>query len=119
MLTLFFIIPFAIMRKQTKIPELTEAISEVIKDLYKENRKALLDVNNDYYSEFGKNLALERYTSTDHNITCSKLFAICDYFEISMSEFFNRVEEKNRLLKFDKSRKGNLVRKAYKEMENK
>ncbi len=115
MLGLFFIAPFVSMRKQTKIPELTDSISEVIKDLYREGGKALLDVNNEYFSEFGKNLALERYTSTDHNITCSKLFAICDYFEISMSEFFKRVEEKNNLLKFKKERKGILVKKAYKE----
>lgn len=115
MLGLFFITPFVNMRKQTKIPELTDAISDVIKDLYKESGKALLDVNNEYFTEFGKNLALERYTSTDHNITCSKLFAICDYFEISMSEFFKRVEDKNKLLKFRKDRKGVLVKKAYKE----
>ncbi|PZU89800.1 MAG: hypothetical protein DI529_03820 [Chryseobacterium sp.] len=103
------------MRKQTKIPELTDAISEVIKDLYKQSGKALLDVNNEYFIEYGKNLALERYTSTDHNITCSKLFAICDYFEISLSEFFSRVEDKNKMLKFKKDRKGVLVKKAYKE----
>ena len=106
------------MRKQTKIPELTEAISEVIKDLYKKSEKSILDMNNEYYSEFGKNLALERYTSTDHNITCSKLFAICDYFEISMSEFFKRVEDKNKLLKYGKDHKGFLVKKAYQELEN-
>ncbi|AZA89841.1 Uncharacterised protein [Chryseobacterium nakagawai] len=101
------------MKKQIKISELTEAISEVIKELYKERGTALLDENNQYFNEIGKNLGLERYTSTDHNVTCSKLFAICDFFEISMSEFFIRVEENNKLLKFDKERKGALVSKAY------
>ena len=105
---------FVFMSKQIKIPELTEAISEVIKDLYKNRGKALLDENNDYFNETGKNLGLERYTSTDHNITCSKLFAICDFFEVSLSEFFLKVEEKNTLLKFKKNLQGELVRKAYK-----
>lgn len=107
------------MRKQIKIYELTQAISEVIKDLYKIKGKALLDENNEYYNEIGKNLGLERYTSSDHNVTCSKLFAICDFFEISLSDFFKLVEEKNKLLKFDKSTKSILVKKAYAELENK
>lgn len=105
------------MRKQIKISELTEAISGVIKDLYKERGTAVLDENNQYFNEIGKNLGLERYTSTDHNVTCSKLFAICDFFEISMSEFFMKVEEKNKLLKFDKKRQGSLVLKAYEDAE--
>lgn len=108
------------MRKQIRIHELTEAISSVIKELYKgKGGKALLDENNEYYNEIGKNLGLERYTSTDHNVTCSKLFAICDFFEISLSDFFILIEEKNQLLKFAKERKGKLVKKAYKELENK
>lgn len=102
------------MKKQIKISELTEAISDVIKDLYKERNTALLHENNQYFNEIGKNLGLERYTSTDHNVTCSKLFAICDFFEISMSDFFLKVEEKNKLLRFDKKRQGHLVIKAYK-----
>ncbi|MFP3835558.1 hypothetical protein [Chryseobacterium sp. SIMBA_028] len=105
------------MKKQIKIIELTEAISAVIKDLYKERGTAVLDENNQYFNEIGKNLGLERYTSTDHNVTCSKLFAICDFFEISMSEFFIKVEEKNKLLKFDKKRQGSLVLKAYEDAE--
>lgn len=105
------------MKKQIKIIELTEAISAVIKDLYKERGTAVLDENNQYFNEIGKNLGLERYTSTDHNVTCSKLFAICDFFEISMSEFFIKVEEKNKLLKFDKKRQGSLVLKAYDDAE--
>ncbi|UKB82368.1 hypothetical protein LF887_15290 [Chryseobacterium sp. MEBOG06] len=105
------------MKKQIKISELTEAISTVIKDLYKERGTAVLDENNQYFNEIGKNLGLERYTSTDHNVTCSKLFAICDFFEISMSEFFIKVEEKNKLLKFDKKRQGSLVLKAYEDAE--
>lgn len=108
------------MGKQIKIYELTEAISQVLKDLYKEKGgKALLDENNEYYSEIGKNLGLERYTSTDHNVTCSKLFALCDFYEISLSDFFLLAEEKNNLLKFDKNRKGKLVIKAYKDLEMK
>lgn len=107
------------MRKQIKIHELTEGISEVIKDLYKERGTAVLDENNQYFNEIGKNLGLERYTSSNHNVTCSKLFAICDFFELSMSEFFIRVEEKNQLLKFNIKRQGDLVRKAYNDVENK
>lgn len=107
------------MGKQIKILELTSAISEVIKDLYKERGKAVLDENNEYFIDIGKNLGLERYTSTNHNVTCSKLFAICDFFEISMSDFFTKVEEKNKHLVFSKKRQGELVRKAYKELESK
>ncbi len=102
------------MGKQIKIPELTQAISNVLRKIYKEKGgKALLAVNNDYYSDIGKNLGLERYTSTDHNVTCSKLFAICDFLEISLSDFFKLVEEENDLLKFETFKKGRLVKKAY------
>lgn len=105
------------MRKQIKIPELTSAISEVLKKLYTERGKALLDENNAYFSEIGKNLGLERYTSTDHNVTCSKLFAICDFLEISLSDFFILVENEEKKLKFDLSRKGQLVKEAYSNLE--
>ena len=103
------------MRKQIKIDELTDAISAVIKKLYKERGKAILAENNEYYAEIGKNLGLERYTSSDHNVTCSKLFAICDYLEISLSDFFKLVEEENQLLKYQKKNKGKLVKKFYNE----
>ncbi len=107
------------MGKQIKIPELTEAITIVLSKLYKEKgSKVLLKLNNDYYSEIGKSLGLERYTSADHNVTCSKLFAICDFLEISLSDFFKLVEAENEFLKFNKNRKGALVKNAY-ENQNK
>ncbi len=101
------------MGKQIKIEELTSSISVVIKNLYKERGKAILGENNDYFSEIGKNLGLERYTSTDHNVTCSKLFAICDFLEISLSDFFKLVEKEDKRLKFRSDTKGMLVKKAY------
>ena len=101
------------MKKQIKIDELTEAISLVISKIYKERGKVILDENNDYYAEIGKNLGLERYTSSNHNVTCSKLFAICDFLEISLSEFFKLVEQENNTLVFNKKTKGKLVKKFY------
>lgn len=102
------------MKKQIKIEELTQAISTVITKLYKDRGKAILSENNEYFADIGKNLGLERYTSSDHNVTCSKLFAICDYLEISLSEFFELVEQENHQLKFNQETKGQLVKKAYK-----
>ena len=102
------------MKKQIKIEELTKAISVVITRLYTNRGKAILSENNEYFAEIGKNLGLERYTSSDHNVTCSKLFAICDYLEISLSDFFELVEEEDQKLKFNKKTKGLLVKKAYK-----
>lgn len=101
------------MRKQIKIDELTQSISRIITKLYKERGKAILSENNEYYAEIGKNLGLERYTSSDHNVTCSKLFAICDFLEISLSDFFKLVEEENNTLIFNKSAKGKLVKEFY------
>lgn len=101
------------MKKQVKIEELTQAISAVIKKLYKGRDGAILTENNDYFADIGINLGLERYTS-DHNVTCSKLFAICDFLEISLSDFFKLVEEENEELRFNKETKGKLVKKAYK-----
>lgn len=101
------------MRKQIKIEELTKAITVVITKLYTQRGKAILDENNEYFADIGKNLGLERYSSSDHNVTCSKLFAICDYLEISLSEFFKLVEDENNELKFSKKNKGKLVKKAY------
>lgn len=102
------------MKKQIKIEELTKVISVVITRLYTNRGKAILSENNEYFAEIGKNLGLERYTSSDHNVTCSKLFAICDYLEISLSDFFELVEEEDQKLKFSKKTKGLLVKKAYK-----
>lgn len=102
------------MKKQIKIEELTKAISVVITKLYTDRGKAILSENNEYFAEIGKNLGLERYTSSDHNVTCSKLFAICDYLEISLSDFFELVEEEDKNLKFNLQTKGLLVKKAYK-----
>ncbi|UCA61753.1 hypothetical protein KB553_09525 [Chryseobacterium rhizoplanae] len=107
------------MRKQIKIKELSEAISNVIKTLYKKKGSAILEENNEYYAEIGKNLGLERYTSSDHNVTCSKLFAICDFLEISLSDFFKLVEKENTMLVFNKQRKGELVKNAYKKLDSK
>jgi hypothetical protein len=101
------------MKKQIKIEELTKAISAVITKLYTDRGKAILSENNEYFAEMGKNLGLERYTSSDHNVTCSKLFAICDYLEISLSDFFELVEEEDQKLKFNSETKGHLVKKAY------
>lgn len=104
-------------RKQIKILELTEAITLVINQLMNEveekKKISILDANNVYFTEIGVNLGLERYSSSTHNLTCSKLFAICDFFEISMSDFFIRVEKANELLVFKKERKGMLVKRAY------
>jgi len=100
------------MKKQIKIEELTKAISIVIKKLYTERGKVILSENNEYFAEIGINLGLERYTS-DHNVTCSKLFAICDFLEISLSDFFILVEEVDKDLKFNKENKGKLVKRAY------
>ncbi|WP_432222958.1 hypothetical protein ACRASX_07580 [Flavobacterium sp. TMP13] len=102
------------MGKQVKIEELTTAISNVIKKLYKDRNGVILSENNEYFIEFGKNLGLERYIS-NHNVTCSKLFAICDFLEISLSDFFKLVENEDERLKFSKEAKGKLVRKAYKQ----
>ena len=89
------------MAKQIKIPELTTAISEVIKKLYKSKESnAFLNANNDYYAEIGKSLGLERYTSTDHNVTCSELFAICDFFRNIPFRFSELVEKENSILKY-------------------
>lgn len=101
------------MGKQIKIEELTKAISTVIKKLYKDRNGVVLSENNEYFTEIGKNLGLERYIS-DHNVTCSKLFAICDFLDISLSDFFKLVEEEDEELKFNKDNKGQLVKKAYK-----
>lgn len=64
-----------------------------------------------FFPEIGKNLGLERYTSTEHDVACSKLYAICDFLEISLSEFFRLVLVEDENLKFNKNMKGQLVKK--------
>ena len=115
MLCEIFISPFVYMRKQIKIKELTDAISIVLSRLYKERSSSILNENNEYFSEIGKNLGLERYTSSDHNITISKLFAICDFLDISLSDFLILVEKENKNLIFNQKTKGVLVKKFYSE----
>ena len=78
------------MPKQLKNKELIETIVLCIKDLRNEKSVTL----EAFYFDTGIHLA--RIEQGKQNISVSTLSKICDYFQISLSDFFILVEEKQR-----------------------
>lgn len=80
------------------------SIEMVLKDLRKEkgiaqgNKKGLSQhvVNADFANNFGTTLNMGRIES-DPNFTIENLLIICDYFDIPISDFFRRVEQKEEM----------------------
>lgn len=76
------------MPKQFQNTELLDKIVLCIKDLRK-SKKVTLEA---FYFDTGIHLA--RIEQGKQNITISTLSKICDYFEMSLSDFFQLLEKK-------------------------
>ena len=76
------------MPKQLSNSELIENIVRVIKHLRK-SKNITLEV---FYFDTGIHLA--RIEQGKQNITISTLSQICDYFEVSLSDFFLLIEKR-------------------------
>lgn len=74
------------MQKQFKNKELLNKVVLTVKEIRK-SKNITLEV---FYFDTGIHLA--RIEQGKQNITISTLSKICEYFEISLSEFFKKVE---------------------------
>ncbi|MET0461656.1 MAG: helix-turn-helix transcriptional regulator [Chitinophagaceae bacterium] len=74
---------------QVKDAQLLQKISLVLKDLRDAAAKTQADVFGD------TNIHIARIESGSNNPTISSLSALCDYFGISLVDFFKRVEKIN------------------------
>lgn len=83
----FFISHFGHTMSQRKNKILLERIATVIKALRAEKGVSQQDVFNDI------NIHIGRIETMQGNLSVSTLFDLCNYFNISMSDFHRRVED--------------------------
>ena len=81
-----FIPPFTIQMGQIRDPKLLQKIALVIKELREAKGLTQEDVYND------TNIYIGRIETANANLSVSSLSALCKYFKISLSEFFEKVE---------------------------
>lgn len=84
---------------QYKNERLLKAISLVSKE-YRELRNVnQLEVNNDIKESKKVTFHIGRIETAKNNVSISTLQLLCEYFEISLSDFMKRVEEIDQSLK--------------------
>jgi len=84
---------------QIKNIELLTAMRIVLKELRAKTGLVQESVITDILESKGVTINLARVETGTGNISPSTLFLLCEYYKISLSEFFKRVENKNSLLK--------------------
>lgn len=87
-LTLKLFLPILyFMAKQIKNNKLLMGIAAVLKELREANGVSQEDVYND------TNIHVGRIETAKANPTVSTIAALCEYFDISLSDFYRRIEE--------------------------
>lgn len=84
---------------QIKNEKLLSAVKLVLKELRSKTGLSQEKVANDIKANKNLTIHIGRHESANLNISLSTLFEICSYYEISISEFFKRVEEVDKNLK--------------------
>lgn len=84
---------------QIKNDRLLTAVKLVLKELRLKTGLTQEKVANDIKANKNLTIHIGRNESGNLNISISTLFEICTYYEISISEFFKRVEEIDKDLK--------------------
>lgn len=84
--------------KQIKNNQLLAAMRDVLKELRAETGLSQDAVITDIYDLQSTTINLARIETGDGNISPSTLFMLCEYYKISISNFFKRVEEKDKTL---------------------
>lgn len=79
--------------KQIKNDQLLSAMRNVLKELRAETGLSQDAVITDIYDLKSTTINLARIETGDGNISPSTLFMLCEYYKISISNFFKRVEE--------------------------
>ncbi|PRZ19590.1 hypothetical protein [Flavobacterium granuli] len=79
--------------KQYKNERLLKAIALVSKEYRALKDVNQQDVNNDIKENKKVAFHIGRIETAKNNVSISTLYLLCEYFEISLSEFMSRVEE--------------------------
>jgi transcriptional regulator with XRE-family HTH domain len=87
---------------QIKNEKLLLAIQQVLKELRSSKSLTQDAVIIDIYDNKNITLNLGRIETGNRNISPSTIFLLCEYYKITISEFFERVEEINPSLKIKK-----------------
>lgn len=85
--------------KQLKNTALLIAIRKVLQDLRAETKLAQDAVITDIFDSKNVTINLARIETGTGNISPSTLFLLCEYYKISISNFFKKVEEVDKKLK--------------------
>ena len=104
--TYFVIVFFKAMIDDRAILYYTTSIEMVLKELRDEKDVSQSRVNIEFEQEYGFSISLGRMESNS-NFKMIKLLYICDYFDMSVSDFFKRVAniKEDEILKFLKEKK--------------
>ena len=89
--------------KQIKNDKLIKTISLILKELREIKSLTQEEVMDEIKINKDLNIHIGRIETGRNNPTVSTLFELCEYYEISISEFFNKVEEVNKSLKINKN----------------
>lgn len=87
---------------QIKNDKLLKSISLVLKELRSIKTLTQEEVGNDIKANKDLNIHIGRIETGRSNISVNTLFVLCDYYEISISDFFRRVEEIDKSLEIKK-----------------
>lgn len=87
--------------KQIKNIQLLAAIRKVLQDLRAETKLTQDAVIIDIFDAKNVTINLARIETGDGNISPSTLFLLCEYYKISISNFFKRVEDVDKGLKIN------------------
>ncbi|MGX7666073.1 hypothetical protein [Flavobacterium pedocola] len=84
--------------------QLLAAIRKVLQDLRAETKLTQDAVITDIFDSKNVTINLARIETGTGNISPSTLFLLCEYYKISISNFFKRVEELDKKLKINDKR---------------
>jgi transcriptional regulator with XRE-family HTH domain len=87
--------------KQIKNIQLLAAIRKVLQNLRAETKLTQDAVIIDIFDAKNVTINLARIETGDGNISPSTLFLLCEYYKISISNFFKRVEDVDKGLKIN------------------
>ena len=87
--------------KQIKNTKLLHAIRKVLQDLRAETKLSQDSVITDIFDSKNVTINLARIETGNGNISASTLYLLCEYYKISISKFFKKVEEADKELKIN------------------
>ncbi len=89
----FFILPFDWLMKQYRDHKLLKGIAIVAKQLREDKGLSQEDVMNEIKIQSNINIHIGRIETAVGNMTISNLSVLCNYYNISLSKFFSKVEK--------------------------